>query len=179
MFNSFNEMMEEIFKKDKKIADLEAKLAEKETDIIALDTENYSFKQQIYSLRQQIAEKDQAIESVQEINQSLGQTCNNDAKEIERLIEQLSEKEKEIEKYRNANIIVLGERIQGKKHLMQIKIKELQNQTAIAELEKLKKEINLRPVVVRKCGYGDVEEILLEDGYDVINQQIKSLEGEK
>ena len=27
MFNSFNEMMEEIFKKDKKIADLEAKLA--------------------------------------------------------------------------------------------------------------------------------------------------------
>ena len=112
MFNSFNEMMEEIFKKDKKIADLEAKL---------------------------------------------------------------TEKDKEIEKYRNANMIVIGERIQGKKHLMQIKIKELQNQKAIAELEKLKKEINLRPVVVRNCGYGDFEEILLEDVYDVIDNQIKQL----
>ena len=36
----------------------------------------------------------------------------------------LAEKEKEIEKYRNANIIVMGVRSQGKKHLMQIKIKE-------------------------------------------------------
>lgn len=32
MFNSFNEMMEEIFKKDKKIADLEDKLAEMQNE---------------------------------------------------------------------------------------------------------------------------------------------------
>ena len=36
----------------------------------------------------------------------------------------LAEKDKEIEKYRNANIIVMGVRSQGKKHLMQIKIKK-------------------------------------------------------
>ena len=34
MFNSFNEMMEEIFKKDKKIADLEAKLAEERKKVV-------------------------------------------------------------------------------------------------------------------------------------------------
>lgn len=56
----------------------------------------------------------------------------------DKLKQQLAEKEKEIEKYRNANMIVVGGRSQGKKHLMQIKIKELQNQTAIAELEKVK-----------------------------------------
>jgi septal ring factor EnvC (AmiA/AmiB activator) len=47
----------------------------------------------------QLAEKDQAIEGLQEINKSLGQTCNNDAKEIERLREQLAE-----EKNRNKKL---------------------------------------------------------------------------
>lgn len=51
------------------------------------------------------------------------------------------EKNKEIEKYRNANIIVMGERSQGKKHLMEIKIKELQNQKAIEQLKKVKAEL--------------------------------------
>ena len=60
-----------------------------------------------------------------------------------------------------------------------VKAKENDNQTAIEELEKIKKEINLRPVIVRNCGYGDFEEILLEDVYDVIDQQIKLLKGEK
>ena len=46
-------------------------------------------------IKQQLKEKDQAIESLQEINQSLGQTCNNDAKEIERLNKLLAEKDKE------------------------------------------------------------------------------------
>ena len=57
-------------------------------------------------------------------------------------------------------------------------LKNSQNQKVVEELEKIKKEINLRPVIVRNCGYGDFEEILLEDVYDVINQQIKSLKGE-
>ena len=56
---------------------------------------------------------------------------------IAELEAKLAEKEKEIEKYRNANIIVMGVRSQGKKHLMQIKIKELQNQKAIEQLEKI------------------------------------------
>ena len=58
-------------------------------------------------------------------------------------------------------------------------LKQTQNQKVIEEIEKLKKEINLRPVVVRNCGYGDFEEILLEDVYDVIDNQIKLLKGEK
>lgn len=52
------------------------------------------FAEKVDKLQSQLAEKDQAIESLQEINQSLGQTCNNDAKEIERLREQLEEVEK-------------------------------------------------------------------------------------
>ena len=61
--------------------------------------------------------------------------------ENEQLKQQLAEKDKEIEKYRNANIIVVGERSQGKKHLMEIKIKELQNQKAIEVLEKIKDDL--------------------------------------
>ena len=57
-------------------------------------------------------------------------------------------------------------------------LKNSQNQKVVEELEKIKKEINLRPVIVRNCGYGDFEEILLEDVYDVIDQQIKLLKGE-
>lgn len=58
--------------------------------------------------------------------------------EMVELKQQLAEKDKEIEKYRNANIIVVGGRSQGKKHLMEIKIKEIQNQKAIEQLEKVK-----------------------------------------
>ena len=61
--------------------------------------------------------------------------------QIEKLKQQLAEKDKEIEKYRNANMIVVGGRSQGKKHLMEIKIKELQNQKAIEQLEKAKEKI--------------------------------------
>ena len=57
--------------------------------------------------------------------------------ENQQLKQQLAEKDKEIEKYRDANIIVVGERSQGKKHLMEIKIKELQNQKAIEQLEQI------------------------------------------
>ncbi len=98
------------------IADLEAKLAETVEIINGCSMQlNIEKSKEIQQLKQQlaekekytytgkevgeiernyesqIAEKDQAIESLQEINQSLGQTCNNDAKEIERLREQLAE----------------------------------------------------------------------------------------
>ena len=63
-------------------------------------------------------------------------------KEFADLEAKLAEKDKEIEKYRNANIIVVGGRSQGKKHLMEIKIKEIQNQKAIEQLEKVKKFVN-------------------------------------
>ena len=60
---------------------------------------------------------------------------------IKDLEAKLAEKEKQIEKYRNANMIVVGERSQGKKHLMEIKIKELQNKKAIEVLEKMKDDL--------------------------------------
>ena len=50
----------------------------------------------ISDLEAKLAGKDQAIESLEELNRSLGQTCNNDRKEIERLRELISDKEKEI-----------------------------------------------------------------------------------
>ena len=143
MFNSFNEMMEEIFKKDKKIADLEDKLAEseKEKDYYQ-DLYFISIKGQ-EKLKHQLAEKDELLK------QKIGDMKSTDFIKM---------------------CISCG---------FMVEAKENDNQTAIEELEKLKKEINLRPVVVRNCGYGDFEEILLEDVYDVINQQIKSLKGEK
>lgn len=52
----------------------------------------------ISDLEAKLAGKDQAIESLEELNRSLGQTCNNDRKEIERLRELISEKEKENDK---------------------------------------------------------------------------------
>ena len=42
----------------------------------------------------EIAEKDKVIEGLEEINKSLGQTCNNDLKEIDRLNKLIAEKEK-------------------------------------------------------------------------------------
>ena len=61
MFNSFNEMMEEIFKKDKKIADLEAKLAEKTEQLkIALKDFN-DIQEENDKLAQRLAEKDELL----------------------------------------------------------------------------------------------------------------------
>ena len=96
MSSLFEEMMDEISEKDIKIADLETKLAE----------------------------KDQAIESLQEINQSLGQTCNNDAKEIERLRE----------KENLLNLIVDG--YYTPTNIVERQIRN-QNKTAIAELNNI------------------------------------------
>lgn len=45
----------------------------------------------ISDLEAKLAEKDQAIESLEKLNRSLGQICNNDRKEIERLIELISD----------------------------------------------------------------------------------------
>lgn len=62
----------------------------------------------------------------------------------DKLKQQFIEKEKELEIYKNTNMIVVGGRSQGKKHFTQIKIKEIQNQTAIDELKKAKKYVDGR-----------------------------------
>lgn len=140
-----------------KIADLEAKLL-KFTHRISDQNE------EILKTKQQLAEKDQAIEGLQEINKSLGQTCNNDAKEIERLRE----------KENLLNLIADG--YYTPTNIVKRQIRE-QNQTAIAELEK-----------VRTC-FGDyLKGLFWNDTMlvgkvcnmvnEIIDQQIKSLKGE-
>ena len=99
---------------------------------------------------------------------------NDIQKENDKLAQQLAEKDEllrqKIGKMKSTDFIKMC-----KECGFMVQAKENDNQTAIAELEKIKKEINLRPVIVRNCGYGDFEEILLEDVYDVIDNQIKQL----
>ena len=105
-FGICNKCYDEMFKSSdtiirsftNKIADLEAKLAEKETEIGFLEGTINSMQEDISYWEQKLAEKEKAVDGLQEINQSLGQTCNNDAKEIERLRELISDKEKEKDK---------------------------------------------------------------------------------
>ena len=120
----------------------------------------------------QLAEKDQAIESLQEINQSLGQTCNNDAKEIERLRERLDD--------------VLLTSIDHESYYATIdeyekeieELKQLQNQTAIAVLEKLLEKTQTLDVMVQSGHYINQKKVNVVFK-DAIDQQIKELKGEK
>lgn len=102
MFNSFNEMMEEIFKKDKKISDLEAKLAESKETIknnshnkwLKAEAERYkneyqSLKGYVDQLKQQLAD---ALKDFNDIQ-----------KENDKLAQQLAEKDKAIESVQEMN----------------------------------------------------------------------------
>lgn len=115
------------------------------------------------SLEQQLAEKDQAIEGLQEINQSLGQTCNNDAKEIERLREKLAKTTVFAPKISNNAELVL-QIIEYDKAGIDY-LKQSQNQTAIAELTRVKEWVEPK--------YFDKEQI----NYlaNIIDQQINNL----
>lgn len=173
----------------KHIANLEAKLAESEKNLedaeeheLLIDqfeeeTEKLRkqikqesdarkrFVEEVKNLKQQLAEKDKYIEDL------LGQT-GVDENTILELKDKLAEKENELEKYKNCKMIVVGGRSQGRKHFMQIKIKELQNQTAIAELEKVKDLLERK--IDDGCVYVSVDSL-----YDLIRLKIKSLKGDK
>ena len=110
-------------------------------------------------LKQQLAEKDQAIESLQEINQSLGQTCNNDAKEIERLREAL---------YKAEN--VKFHEYQPYMTHTEFCAEQLKNQTAIEVLEKVLKFMKTE----NELGF---KKSVMET-FMFIDQQIKELKGE-
>ena len=88
--------------------------------------------------------------------------------EVKQLKQQLAEKDKEIEKYRNMNMIVVGGRNQSKKHFMQVKIKELQNQKAIEQLEKVL-------ALIHNAVNIDSPEYDLVGLYDAVSNQIKQL----
>lgn len=119
----------------------------------------------VEELMQERVQLKQAIESLQEINQSLGQTCNNDAKEIERLREQLAEKKKEIEELKKE---IRDELVDNNMAILELQ--QSQNQTAIAVLEKLNEEFN-QPYADDVYTGGQIEII--------INEQIAELKGEK
>ena len=112
------------------------------------------------------------------------ETFGETYKKIADLEAKLAEKDKEIEKYRNANMIVLCGRSQGKKHLMEIKIKEIQNQKAIEQLEKVRETINDKYQYLSKLEqqgeltyYGEGAKSLCYLLLKQIEQQINELKG--
>lgn len=141
----------------------------------------------ISDLEAKLAGKDQAIESLEELNRSLGQTCNNDRKEIERLRELISDKEKENDtlsaKFEQANEIIKNPNtlIFQQQELidnLQITIKEKnkkQNQKAIDELE------NTRNIVEEVLDIALKNSSLNQKYYDelldFIDEQINELKG--
>lgn len=150
---------------------------------------------QIADLEAKLAEKDKAIENWQTMYESVVQTCHNDKEEIERLNKQLETQENTITN------LVEDNRASQEWYKKQLEEKEKENELmaktlkltkfvekevnqdkisfTIQQLEKVKEEIDKRPLTVRNCGYGEFEEILLDDVYDVIDNQINGLKGEK
>ena len=151
--------------------------------------------QQLADLEAKLAEKDKAIENWQTMYESVVQTCHNDKEEIERLNKQLETQENTITN------LVEDNRASQEWYKKQLEEKEKENELmaktlkltkfvekevnqdkisfTIQQLEKVKEEIDRRPLTVRNCGYGEFEEILLDDVYDVIDNQINGLKGEK
>lgn len=176
------------------VADLEAKLAESERKLEEYKKCNCKecmtdyekklnqiidkYLNENIKLKQKLAEKDQAIESLQEINQSLGQTCNNDAKEIERLREQLKE-----EKNRNKKL-----NYEAQKYYEDAYCNDFQKQDkisfAVEQLEKVKEIFGRVKWYHGYCTFGEVKYfddklVSWTDFEKEIDKQIKSLKGEK
>ena len=163
------------------VADLEAKLAESKARIACREDEimfkeDYinqlkwileGKKKDIAELKQQLAEKDKEIE---ENENEWREICDGKLETINRLIEekhefqrQLAEKERECLKYFNE--------YRAWKEKCEL-LEQDQNQTAIAVLEKLKKDFEFGNSV---SGYGGWE---LSEITDYIDQKIKELKGE-
>ena len=188
-----------------RISDLEAKLAEKNKTIDEINkeflsaikdwkqlveiekTEKEQLKQQlaewqdgtiickwtdaenkIKELEQQLAEKETRIAELEDKDWYEG-TIKQLEEQNERLLNKLAEKDKKQER---TNKVV-------KQFQQRVKYFSEQDQDKISfcieQLEKVKEEVDKRPVSVRNCGYGDFDEIILDDVYDVIDNQIASL----
>ena len=151
-------MIDECYKKDQKIKDLEAKLAESDEykELLLEEKAGYidiisGYADKCKELKQQLEEKDQAIENWKTMYESVMQTCNNDAKEIERLREQLHIANQETLHFQNKYFA--------------------ENQIAIDVLNKVKEYAD---VDYRKHCYINAVEL---DKY--IDQQIRVLKGEE
>lgn len=122
---------------------------------------------EIQQLKQQLAEKDAEVQSWKDGTMVV---------KLGKLEEQLAKKDKEIEelRFRERNINGLIEQLPN------------QNQTAIAELEKAKEFVtkkNQHKLELREQGnlteYGEGSVLMCEILLDKLDQQIKSLKGEK
>lgn len=144
---------------DRRVADLETKLAESETEIKSLSDEISSLEQdlthykgEVFNLKDQLAEKEnENLILYSTLYQTLEKPgCENIASQIDQMTGLMLDKQ--------------ADWFKGNK---------LANQTAIAVLEKLKKDFEFGNSV---SGYGGWE---LSEITDYIDQQIKELKGEK
>ena len=170
---------EDLLKKQSdKITDLEAKLAESENKIYELITK-LNMKEYAPAFCSLAGRDCEALGKLDQLKQQLEERFTE--KDVEGLIkdreetikflkQQLAEKDEEIAKYTNCKMIVVGGRSQGKKHFMEIKIKELQNQIAIDKLEKVIEFMKTRD----EWGFFPEQMSIAE----YINQQIINLKGE-
>ena len=109
-------------------------------------------------------------------NEEVFEELRTELRQFADLEAKLADKDKEIEKYRNANMIVLGGRGQGKKHLMQIKIKEIQNQKAIELLQELLQTTQPLNLMIKSDHYVNQKQVKVVFE-DIIMQKISELKG--
>jgi chromosome segregation ATPase len=157
MSNLFNEMMQEISEKDLTIADLEAKLA------VADDCADRYWKQ-LGVLENENKELKAKLAECEKGNHEWVKICDGKLETINRLIEEKHELQQQLED-KEKHII-------GQNALLN-KSKENKNQTAIAELEKLKKDLEFA------WSLGGWEGMSQGEVFGFINQQIDKLKGEK
>lgn len=170
---------------DQKIAELEAKLAESIRENKRLLCEAEEFRSEnnfrVNKLKQQLEEKDAEIEYFKDEKDGIEQANELLNKMFIEVKDELAEKEKEIEELKKCGDIdhfhSLLEEQKKEKVIFMNKCEELlqsQNQTAIAELEKVKEKA-IKPKDYGWCDrYKDCWDIVMD-----IDQQIKSLKGEK
>lgn len=154
-------VLEESSEYESKIADLEAKLAEKNAEVQSWKDGTMVVK--LGKLEEQLAEKSKEIEKLKELNQCLVHLRNEEAEELDELINQLEDKEKEVEELKKE---IRDELVDNNMAILELQ--QSQNQKAITELEKVKRDIiNLV-----------VWDLTYEDVLGVIDQQITKLKGE-
>lgn len=158
------------------VADLETKLAESVEIINEWMQLNIEKSKEIQQLKQQLAEKDKVIENLridlkdwQDLEEKLGA-------KYDKVVEKLAEKEKEIVKHKAETVTFTPKLVNNAELVIKIiqsdadgidYLKQLQNQTAIAELEKVVEFIKEYPHEPR---YWDIA--------SYIDKQIKELKGE-
>ena len=153
-----------------KVDDIEAKLAESKEQLIAINEKSNKIKKESYYLKQQLAEKDGELYQIYSHLgvEAFGEDIHEQAlKEIAEKDELLRQK---IGKMKLTDFIRMC-----KECGFMVQTKEIDNQTAIEELEQLKHDIWTNQ---HDDGWLD-EKVDIYELTEMIDQQIKKLKGEK